>query len=211
MFSQDSTKILSHEVGFNTVSLIKLVLSNSNLNSSQQLPYLLFYNIAYKNMFGIRTGFGVNNSTVESSVSGQVDNRESIINNFNMRIGGFYVPVNTKKITANLFADFIYGKTKAQTLTTTTVQSFPNPLSTTKTDINDVTKQFGAEVGVGVKFNFYKNLSLYTEVPVVFSKSTATSIVNITQDGISDKTTTNSSLKNINIIVPATLYLILNF
>ena len=110
-----------------------------------------------------------------------------------------------------MFADFIYGKTNIQTLTTTTLQVFPNPLSTTKSDITDVSKTIGGEAGVGIKFNFYKNLSIYTEVPIIFSKSTGTSIVNITDNGVSDITTTNNSSQNFHIIVPATLYLVLNF
>ncbi len=50
--AQDSTRAMRHEIGFNTVSLIKQLISNNPTSSFTQSPYLVFYNFYANDRLG---------------------------------------------------------------------------------------------------------------------------------------------------------------
>jgi hypothetical protein len=119
--------------------------------------------------------------------------------------------VRTKRLTFNGFADYAFGKSAEYTSSTSTVQTFPNPLETTITETSDETKTWLVQAGVGIKYNITRHLSIYTEVPYALISDKTTSSVNITQDGELTTSTTTGSLLRTKIYLPTTVYLVLRF
>jgi hypothetical protein len=210
--AQDSTKAINHEIGFNTVSLIKQVISNNPNNTLSQLPYDIFYNLYFKDKIGIRLGLGINNSNSQTKIDGQNEPRKTTRNSISGRIGLSYNFVKQNRVTLNAFADMIYENFELRTTNTETVQSFGDPVHNITTTTVDQTNGMGGQLGVGVKYNLYKHLSLYAEIPFTFLSSTVTSNVLIEEDGFPDDITNSKSTgTSVKIIVPATIYLVLRF
>lgn len=211
--SQDSTKtkLLNHEIGFNTVSLVKQMLSNTPTNTLAQLPYDFYYNIYYKDLVGLRFGAGVSSNSTKTQVDGQQYPRETVSSAYLVRTGASYNFVNNKKLAFNCFADFSFGTNALYTTNTSTSQTFPNPLQTITTETSDVTKSKIFQAGVGVKYNFTRNLSVYTEVPYAFIKEKTSSDVSINDTGEITKSQDNTSVFRTKIYLPTTVYLVLRF
>ena len=214
--AQDSSrvnnqKVLTHEIGFNTVSLIKQLISNNPSSTLAQLPYDVFYNLYYKNKIGARVGLGINTSHSQSDIEGQQTPRTTNRNTINLRVGASYNFVRSRRLTLNCFADFVSENISLKTANTTTAQSFPDPIQNITVTTNDVTKGVGAQVGVGVKYNFTRHLSIYAEVPFTFISEKITSTVNVNDTGTSTQTITTTKNFNTQIILPTTVYLVLRF
>lgn len=216
-------KLLNHEIGFNTIYLLaQLPFFNTNSLNIPQLPYIAFYNLYYKNTIGLRLGAGVSTMSQKQESPQQTppppqpnqSQYQNTNNSINLRLGVSYNFMKEKKVTLNAFADFLYRKEKAETITTTTTtnQIFPNPIMTTTNRTTNVFQGFGGEVGVGVKYNFYKNLSLYFEVPFVLMSGADTMEQFNSQTGTADKLTkTKTTSSSSNFILPASIYLVLRF
>lgn len=213
LYSQDSSKVklLNHEVGFNTVSLIKQLVSNNPTSTLPQLPYVIFYNVYYKNLFGLRFGLGLTSNTIETKVSGQIDKKVTKNSTQDIRLGLSYNFIRTKRFVANVFGDYVYNKNIISSTNTSTVQAFPDPISTITVESIDKTLGNGAQAGIGLKYNIFKHLCVYTEMPLVFLSKNTTSETRIIDSGVIDKTTTNVHNNNLQIILPTTLYLVLTF
>ncbi|MCE3259026.1 MAG: hypothetical protein K0S12_667 [Bacteroidetes bacterium] len=209
--SQDSSKVFSHEIGFNTVSLIKQAISNNPTSTIPQLPYDFFYNMYYKEKIGLRTGFGISTANTETSIMGQPFPRKTKKAELDYRIGGSYNFVSFKRVTLNAFLDYAGAYHKSETVTTTTVQSFPNPVANITTETSDVTNLSGVQTGIGIKYNIHKHLSLYTEMPLGFYISNLQSSVSITESGVKDFTKTTTITSGAQVFIPATIYLVLRF
>ena len=128
LYSQDSTKVklLNHEIGFNTISLIKQMVSNNPSSTLPQLPYAVFYNVYYKNLIGLRLGLGLTSNTIETKVSGQNDNKITKNTSQDVRLGLSYNFIRTKRFVANVFGDYVYNKNVISSTNTSTVQVFPD-------------------------------------------------------------------------------------
>lgn len=213
IYSQDSLKVknFSHDIGFNTVLLIKQLISNNPTNTLPQLPYSLFYNLYYKDKIGFRVGLGLATLHTETAIEGQVNKRVSNNTSTNFRLGASYNIVKTKRLTCMGYLDVISSSTNLTTTNTSTVQNFPNPIENLKTESIDKTQGFGGEVGVGVKFHLLKHLSIYTEIPLVFQAKNTASQVTITDAGIVNKTKSSAYENSFQIILPTTVYLVLTF
>lgn len=212
MNAQDSAKVLSHEIGFNTVSLIKQVVSNNPTAATiQQLPYDIFYNLYYQDLIGLRVGLGYTQQHNETAISGQLIPRTTNQSALNLRVGLSYNFVRSKKLTLNCFGDVILEKIKAETVSTTTMQTFGNPIETVYTKSNDQIDGIGAQIGVGVKYNIIKHLSVYIEVPFVFVTEKTTSSFFTTQVGVVPDPTIPVVNSQTKVFLPTTVYLILKF
>lgn len=213
LYSQDSLKVkmVNHEIGFNTVALVKQLVSNNPSSTLPQLPYALFYNLYYKNSVGLRVGFGLTSSRTETKITGQAENRITTNSSQDYRLGFSYNFIKTRRLTANVFGDYIYSKNLISSSNTSTVQVFPDPVSTLKVESLDKTVGNGSEVGVGLKYNILKHLSVYTEVPVVFLAKKTRSETKINDSGVIDKTSTSVSINTLQVILPTTIYLVLTF
>ena len=211
--AQDSLKVkkFSHDIGFNTVLLVKQLSSNNPSSTLAQLPYSIFYNLYYKDKIGFRLGVGLSTLHTETAIEGQTNNRVSNNSSTNFRLGASYNIVKTKRLTCMGYLDVITSSTKLTATNTTTVQTFPNPIENLKTESIDKTQGFGGEVGVGLKFQLLKHLSIYTEVPLVFQAKNTASQVTITNGGVIDKTKSTAYENSFQIILPTTLYLVLTF
>ena len=170
--AQDSSKVFfyNNEIGFNTVSLIKQIISN---NPTVQPPYSNFHTI-YFIIYIIKTSFGhagrprrfYQSTTMKLSIEGQYLPRTTDQSALNLRLGLSYNFVRTKKITLNCFADFIIEQFKTQTLNTDTIRPNLSPLQTITTKSNDQTIEGGGQIGVGAKVQYCKTPeSIYIEVP----------------------------------------------
>jgi hypothetical protein len=211
MVGQDSTKVLSHEIGFNTVSLIKQMISNNPSSVLPQLPYSVFYNLYYKNKIGLRLGMGIITSKTETEITNQVMPRTTNQVNLDLRAGVSYNFVTQQRLTLNAFVDYVCVRYKSETANTSTVQSFPNPITIISTETTDKTIGNGAQIGVGVKYNLYKHLSLYAELPVTFLSQKISSEVSVNDTGTLDISTTSTKSSGIKVFVPTTVYLVLRF
>ncbi len=209
--AQDSTAVWNHEIGFNTVSLIKQVISNNPSATLEQLPYDVFYNLYSKDKIGFRLGLGLVNRHESVDITGQMDPRTTDQLNLNIRAGVSYNFVKSGHITLNGFADFVTERFKRETANTFTSQSIQSPIENNKLVTTDRTTGYGAQVGVGVKYNIYKHLSIYAEVPMVFLSESVTSDVTLTNSSGINNTYSSSDKSSTRIIIPTTIYLVLRF
>jgi hypothetical protein len=209
--AQDSTRILTHEIGFNTVSLIKQILSNSPATTVPQLPYDFFYNMYYKDKIGLRLGAGIATTYTETVITGQNIPRTTSTSNLQLRTGLSYNFVNTKRLTLNGFTDYLLENISRETANTTTAQAFPNPVQKITTETSDKTKGSGFQFGVGIKYNIHKHLSVYAEAPFSFMAETTTSDVKINDTGTIEETNSTIKTSGTRFFVPTTVYLVLRF
>jgi hypothetical protein len=211
--AQDSakTKLLHHEAGLNVVTLVKQMVSNGSAASLTLLPYDFFYNLYYKDMVGIRLGAGASSTKSETSIEGQALPKLNYSNYYMIRTGVSYNFLATKRLAFNAFADYVIGNTTLYFANTATAQTFPNPTQTITTEATDVTATRGGQVGVGVKFNFTKNISVYTEMPYAFLSDRYSSEIKITDTGDLTVTNTNTNTFRTKLYVPTTIYLVLRF
>lgn len=210
--AQDSLKLLNHEIGFNTVGLVKQMISNNPSSQLSQLPYLVFYNLYYEDLVGARVGLGVLNQKTESTSDNQSFPRTTTNNSLNLRLGASYNFVKYKRLTLNVFGDFLFEKFKSETVATLTLQTFPNPVQTITQSSSNLTNGVGAQVGVGVKFNIYKHLSLYAEVPFSYIIEDNKSSTSTSSPGSSTISNTNKQTNKLtSITLPTTVYLVLRF
>lgn len=211
-FSQDSTRFIRHEIGFNTVSLIKQLISNNPGNTLDQLPYDLFYNYYFSEKTGMRVGLGVLNLNTSTEIEGQKDPRTNNQLGLNVRLGLTNNFIRQNRLTLNAFADVLYENVSLKTANTSTSQSFPNPVTTTKITSNDVTTGIGAQLGVGVKYCIYKHLCVYAEVPLSFLAESTTSKLSIEESGFPTENSTNKTKASaLRVSLPTTIYLVLRF
>ena len=210
--AQDTTKALHHEIGFNTVSLIKQLISNNPSNTLSQLPYDIFYNLYFNEKVGLRLGLGILNVNSSIEIEGQKEPRKNNQLGLNLRFGVSNNFVKQNRLTLNAFGDVLYGNFSLKTINTSTSQSFPNPVVSTKITSSEVVTGVGAQIGVGVKYTLYKNLSVYAEVPFGFMTETSTSKLTVEETGSpADNTTTKSNSSSLRITIPTTVYLVLRF
>lgn len=210
-YAQDSTKIFSHELGFNTIRIISQF-SKLNTQGIAQLPYDVFYNIFYKKKFGIRTGLGMTTSYKEDALNKQPYPKITKSNNINARIGCAYNYSANSRITLTTFSEFIYKKETQESVSSTTAQVFPNPVVTvyekTATNIDGL----GFRLGAGVKLKVYRQLALYMELPFTFmNEKIRTSNVRKETGVETIDVNLTSRHTNSNFTLPATLYLVFSF
>jgi hypothetical protein len=205
------TPFLNHEIGFNAIQLIKQVISNNPSATLPQLPYSLFYNIYYKNTLGVRLGAGIAQNSFETAIFGQVDGRKTTLQSTDIRAGISYNFIKSKRITANVFADFITTNQKEKTTSTSEIQTFPNPKTKLSVTNTDVTKGSGGQLGVGLKCNITKHLSIYTEVPIMYMQLETKNNLDVDDDGTFTNTNATKKETDFKIILPTTIYLVLNF
>jgi len=210
--AQDSLQALKHEIGFNTVSLIKQIISNNPSSSLSQLPYDIFYNFYPNEQVGARVGLGIFVSNNSESILGQSNPRTTNTFALRARAGVSYNFVKYKRLTFNAFADAVTENITMKTVNTETTQTFGNPFETTTTTSSDKSDGIGGQIGVGVKYNLYKHLSLYTEVPFNLMIRHFSSDVKISGTGFIPASL-NSTSKNTSaaIFLPTTIYLVLRF
>jgi hypothetical protein len=203
---QDSAKVITHEAGVNIFALFAQV--DIFDPSPNQLPYDVFYNCYFKRA-GVRTGLGINNNRTETKIEGQEQPRITTAENTYLRIGASYQVATYKKVTINAFVDYIYQKQGIESTTTTTIQVFPNPISTRTVRGEDMTEGKGIQGGVGLMLHMNRHLSLYTETPVSYLVQNQTVEDFVSETGEADiitKSTTRTS--GIKIALPVTIYLV---
>lgn len=215
--AQDSiqTKKISHEIGFNSVLLIKQLISNNPSATLEQLPYQVIYSLHINGKYSLRLGLGASQSKIETKIQGLSQPRKTNTMSGAYRLGFGKNFVNYKKFICNAFGDITFDHSNITTNTTTSSGSFPTP-----TDINqelkNVSQSKGLEIGFGVKYQFNKHIALYTEVPLQ-SKQTIIEETDHTtsfQNGTivdSKNTITSSKGSSIKLILPTTLFFMISF
>lgn len=212
VFAQDTNKVIRHEVGFNTVSLIKQLISNQPNNTLEQLPYDIYYNFYFDNLSAIRIGLGVLNTKTSTEIEGQNEPRTTNQLAFNLRAGLGKDIVRYKRLSLNAFTDVLFKNNTVSTVNTSTSQSFPNPVIKITTTSNDITNGIGAQIGLGVKYNLLKHLALYIEVPMSFmAESTKSELIFEEEFGPTETTSNKVNSTTFQISLPTTLYLVLRF
>ncbi len=209
--SQDSTqtRLLNHEIGFNAVGLLGQFRFFTPL--PDQSPFLIFYNVYYKDLIGLRFGAGIS----QKNSHAQIGEYKPTIYNSNradLRTGVSYNFAKSKRVTLNGFADFVYADNNQKSVTTSTVfGQGGQPRESTKT--NQTTSiGTGAQAGVGVKINIHKILCLYAELPVTHMTYKTTTNYTTATDG-QETLETKSVQRNssVSIFLPTTVYLVLSF
>ena len=208
--AQDTTRLINHEVGFNALSLLQQV--RIFTVTPGQLPYDIFYNIYYRDLVGIRLGLGILNGETLTQVEGQKTPRSTTSKKQNMRAGVSYNVLRTKRFAVNIFADGFLQENSITSSNTFTTQVFPDPVVTRTVQATDESFGGGVQGGFGLKFNMAKHLSLYTEVPIIYTSESHLIEDFIAETGepeIKSKTLTQSS--GTRIALPVTVYLVLRF
>jgi hypothetical protein len=211
--AQDSIpeKKITHELGFNTILLIKQIASNNPGSALPQLPYQVVYTLNFKDKFGVRAGLGINQSKTETTIFGNPIPRVTTTMASAYRLGVNKNFLNFKHIIANAFVDLTMEQNKISTETETVSGSFSS-----REVISADISSFGTEIGFGVKYSFNKHIALYTEVPLqfAFNKSNETDTQTITDSfsGTQTSTTiTSSKGYTTKIFLPTTLFLTIIF
>jgi hypothetical protein len=215
--AQDSlVKKFKHEVGFNTVLLIKQLISN-NANSATstlpQLPYQLIYTMHYKDLYGFRLGVGFTSTESESIITGQPKPKVTTTSSGAYRAGLNYNFVRYGKITSNCFLDGIYERNSLKTITSTTVPAGPfGGTAENVVETQEVTSGSGISIGLGLKYSFNKHISVYTEIPVQMKNLYTSAKESDTTAGIENFTTsTSANERTVRIILPTTIFLTISF
>ncbi len=209
--AQDSSKVISQEFGINAVSFFKQFINNSAAATVPQLPYDFFYNIHYKKEIGLRLGGGIKVTNTETEISAQAAPRTTTRFQLNLRVGLSHDIAQYKRLTVNIFGDYIYAKNKNETSTTVTVQTFPDPIETINTKTSDVVRGEGAQAGLGIKLMLYKHLYLYAESPLTFLRERSTSEAVIKDTGTTSESKTYIKTTTLQFYVPTTIYVLLRF
>lgn len=210
--AQDSTTAGPNEIGFNTVSLVKQLISNNPTSTLATLPYMVFYNYYFTDNMAARLGVGGSISKNEQNIQGQVEPRTTKVNAVNLRLGASVNLAESRRVTVLGFADFIYEKGSTSTINTSTIQTFPNPIINRRVESSTKTNGFGGQIGAGLKFGLYKHLSLYVEVPmsyIIEKTETSDTVTDVGSPAVNNTATETNT--NIRISLPTTLYLILKF
>jgi hypothetical protein len=201
-----------HEVGFNTVSLIKQIISNNPSATLTQSPYQVIYTLHMPSGCGMRFGFGMTLNNTKTTVEGLSSPRETVTMNFATRIGYNRNFLHYGRLTANFFID---GTHDYSDLKTETVTDFGGGQSLTD-KLSLYSQSFGAQTGFGVKFRVNRHIFLYTEVPfqvkMTMGKETDEQIF-INPGGFSSTTTTISESTGFSarFFLPTTVYLTVLF
>jgi hypothetical protein len=206
----EKKKVVYQEAGFNMVTLLRQLdlLEISN----EQLPYVVIYNLYFKNIVGVRLGGGVfsqsDQSETEGSVTPVIVNAEDI----NLRAGISYNFASHKVVTFNLFGDFVTSRSKLETISTTTFQTFPDPIITRTTKIAEHGTGYGYQAGFGLKVDIYKNLSLYTEMPFTwFLNRIDNESLEVDDGGKYSQTISRRYVSTYFVTLPTSVYLVLRF
>lgn len=211
MNGQDSTKTITHELGFNTMTVLRQV-TVFDLTNTNQLPWAVIYNGWYKNKYGVRAGAGIFNSYSESSTSTQTVPASTTQRQIDFRLGFNYNYCTTGRVTLNGYVDYTFSNFYYQTVSSLTVQSFPNPIVTRYSMNESKSLSNGLAIGMGVKVKLYKQLSLYAELPLMMTLTKSHSESLVSETGATDvKSFSDSKGWNSNILLPATVYLTFRF
>jgi len=176
--------------------------------AEDQLPYAFLYNCYYKRV-GIRTGLGLNSSETQTEIEGQALPRVTNVKNTHWRLGLTYQLVNYKRVSVNGFVDYIYQKEGLESSTTTTIQTFPNPVTTRTVKSVDMSNGKGLQGGFGVMLHFNKHLSLYTEAPLTWLVEDRRVEDLVRESGEDDiSTSSHTYTSGIKIALPVTIYLV---
>lgn len=159
----------------------------------------------------MRVGAGVKVANTETQVEGQKYPRINNKRDLDFRLGISYNFATYKRATFNVFADYVSADHRTETSNTSTVQTFPNPVERVTTETLDFTRAEGAQVGVGVKFNVYKNISLYAEMPFTYTQQRTGTSVTIDDSGIVDSSVNKTWTTNTQFYIPTTIYFVLRF
>lgn len=166
-----STKKLSHELGFNSVLLVKQLISNNPGSTLDQLPYQLIYTLRFNGTrSGIRAGLGLDQARTETDIQGLVKPRVSKSTELFTRLGYNRDFITHKRIVANWFADAIAETSRTRTET----ELGGGPFGSTLIDILETEDDgYGLDLGFGVKYKFNEHICIYTEVPLQFKYTTS--------------------------------------
>jgi hypothetical protein len=209
--TQVKKKRFYHEIGLNSLTLLQQI-NAFKVPTSEQLPYDLFYNLYWKDKYGIRLGGGVSNTYTETEVQDQKAPLQTTTGSLNLRGGLSMNFASYKRVTLNAFADYLVKRAGTESVSTTTFQLTFDPIKTKTVTMSDKVNGMGGQVGVGVKFNIFKQLSLYTEVPLSYMREERVTeeLIQIkgTADQINRKVFNNNRTK---ITLPTTIYLVLRF
>jgi hypothetical protein len=202
-----SQKRITHELGFNSVLLIKQIISNNPATTLPQLPYQVIYTMHFNNKFGIRAGLGINQSRTETTISGLTGPRVTKTISGAYRFGVNRNFLNFKKITCNAFADMTFTHANITTDTESSSGTFSS-----KTSISSKSMSVGPEIGFGIKYSFNKHIALYTEIPlqVTYNQSHDSETQSSFSNGtLVNTTSTISDSKGYStrIFLPTTLFL----
>lgn len=215
--AQDSiqAKKISHEIGFNSVLLIKQIISNNPASTLEQLPYQVIYSLNFSTNYSLRLGLGINQNKIETEIQGL--NQPRITNTMNgaYRLGLGKNFVSYKKIICNVFGDITFDHSHIKTTTVSTTNTFPSPTDI-KQELNNISNSPGFEIGFGLKYQFNKHIALYTETPLQFKQTTTkeTDHTTSTQNGFivdAQSTITSSKGSSIKVFLPTTLFLMISF
>jgi len=212
-----SSNKIKHDLGFNTVLLIKQVISNSPTNLNVMQPYQVIYT-AHISKIGVRAGLGIGQSKTETSITGQITPRSTSFIDLAGRVGVNYNFLNNKRIICNAFVDGVYQNSSLKTVNTNTFTSgggFGGGQVSTQVFTSETkSSAVGGQVGFGIRYSIAKHLALYAEVPLQFTtisgrESSSTTLNGVPQNNSISSTSTKGT--NTQVFLPTTLYLLITF
>lgn len=212
-----SSNKIKHDLGFNTVLLIKQVISNSPTNLNVMQPYQVIYT-AHISKIGVRAGLGIGQSKTETSITGQTTPRTTNFIDLAGRLGANYNFLTNKRITCNAFVDGVYQNSKLKTVNTNTFTTGGGfggtQVSTQVFTSENKSSAVGGQVGFGIRYSVAKHLALYAEVPLQVTTVSGSESSSTTLNGVlQGNSIVSSSTKGINtqVFLPTTLYLLITF
>lgn len=191
---------VSHELGFNSLILLKQVFNFSGTTNVAESPYFIMYKLGLGRNF-IRASIGANYTNKKEQVDGFLDSKTIKNTAISSRLGF------ERQHYSNHFR-FSYGVDG--------IWDIKNNANITDSGFDKVfiienENSFGAGPFMGLSWNLTKNLSLYTEVAMYFSHSTSSKQTDFVKNPDFNDIENKANLQKVNYLAPTSLFLLYKF
>lgn len=190
----------THEIGFNSLTLLKQVFNFSNTTSSPESPYLVMYKLGLGKNF-IRASIGGTYSNKKEQVDGFLDSKTVKSTVISSRLG-YERQHTTNRIRFSYGFDGIWDVKNNANITDSGFD---------KVYIIESENAIGAGPFMGLSWNLTKHLSLYTEVGAYFTYANLSKQTDFVKNPDFNDIESDSNIKKISYLAPTSLFLLYKF
>jgi hypothetical protein len=191
---------LTHEIGFNSLTLLKQVFNFSNTSNNIESPYLIMYKLGLGKNF-LRASIGGSYSNRVEQIDGFLDSKTVRNTALSSRIG------YERQHTSNRIR-FSYGIDG-----TWDIKNNANIADSGFDQVYIVESEnsFGGGPFMGISLNLTKHLSLYTEVGAYFTYTVVSKQTDFVKNPEFNDIENKATLQKINYLAPTSLFLLYKF
>jgi hypothetical protein len=191
----------SHEIGFNSMALVKQIFNFSNTTTNAESPYLAMYKLGFGKNF-IRTSVGGNYNSKKDQVEGFLDSKTTTKSDVFARFGFERQTQLKSKIRMSFGIDAVYEYHDNAVIIDS---GLDQAITIDKENI------MGVGPVMGIHFQLNKHLSLYTETAFYYSYSTTLKQKDFVKNPEFKDTENESKGKKASFLPPTGLFLLYQF